>query len=363
MKNNTFFLVMATLVICQCSGWLQPSLVCRERKTTSRLLMTKADESSRRALFKQAAIVSSVIFSSVPLPVNAVTRAIGGAEAECRAAGNCLEKLDLDGAIGWAWGGKDRCDATDPKCGPDGRLREEDLVGERVPEVTNKITDVVELKYSVGRGETGVIRLGLYGEDAKDSVAQFIKFVSEGIRTTSDLVFENGMGVESAPVSLTNGGILGQIVPGQRLDFGIPLQSFAYARARGISKAGESFMPQPRPKPIEEPVLRPHTAAGLLSIAGKGIGYGGSGFESEDECFESSFQITSTSVPSMDKKEGRRVIGQVIDQESMSNVARLSSLPTKKGFKGIIPGQNSGPPLLKVSLTDVDVIPVEAPKS
>lgn len=322
----------------------------------------KADQSSRRALLEKAAMASSLVFSSVPSASHAVTRAIGGAEVECRAAGNCLEKLELDGAIGWSWGGKDRCDATDPKCGPDGRLREEALVGDSVPEVTNKITDIVELKYSVGREESGVIRLGLYGEDAKNSVAQFLQLVTQGLRTTSDLVFENGMGVESVPVSLTRGGILGQIVPGQRLDFGVPVQSAAYARSRGIPRAGESFMPQPRPKPIDEPVLRPHTAAGLLSIPGKGIGYGGSGFETDDECFESSFQITAAPIPSMDKKEGRRVIGQIIDQESMANLARLASLPTKKGFKGVIPGQNSGPPLLKVQLTGIDVVSVDSSK-
>jgi hypothetical protein len=99
-------------------------------------------------------------------------------------------------------------------------------------------------------------------------------------------------------------------------------------------------------------MIRSHDAAGLLSVPAKGIGYGGSGFESEDECFESSFEITAAPVPAMDK-EGRRVIGQLMDQESMAALARLASLPTKKGFKGVIPGQNSGPPLLKVSLTGI----------
>lgn len=322
--------------------------------------MSSDNAQETRRIFLHSAIATSVFAAtSLPsAPANAVTRAIGGAEEECRAAGNCLEIGELDGALGWSWGGKDRCDATDPLCGPDGKLRDEALAGEKVPEVTNKITHVVELSYSIGREEFGTLRLGLYGEDAEMSVKQFLQFVTQGLRTTSDLVFENGMGVESDPVSLTRGGILGQIVPGQRLDFGIPAQSAAYARARGKSKVGESFLAQPRPKPIEEPALRPHDVAGLLSIPGKGIGYGGTGFESDDECFESSFQLTAAPIPSMDKKEGRRVIGQIIDQESMRNLARLASLPTKKGFKGVIPGQTSGPPLLKVSVTGVDVIPV-----
>lgn len=70
--------------------------------------------------------------------------------------------------------------------------------------------------------------------------------------------------------------------------------------------------------------------------------------------FYPAFEITAGSVPSMDK-EGRRVIGQVLDSESMAVVARLATLPTKKGLKGVIPGQNSGPPLLKVTVQDVAV--------
>jgi len=198
--------------------------------------------------------------------------------------------------------------------------------------------------------------MGLYGNDVAASVEEFLNIVSPaGLKTTSDLVFENGMGVAAIPVSLTRGGILGQIVPGQRLDFGIPLQSAAYARSKGMSNAGDNFVPQPRPKELRDvPILRGHDAAGLVSIPAKGIGYGGTGFESEDECFESSFQITASANPGMDK-ENRRVIGQLLDEESMTNLARLASLPTKKGFRGVIPGQNSGPPLMKVVLADIQV--------
>ena len=85
-----------------------------------------------------------------PLSANAaVSRAIGGAEAECRAAGNCLETGNWDGAVGIAWGGKDRCDASDPKCGPDGKLRDEAPAGDPVPKPTNKITQIVELGFKL----------------------------------------------------------------------------------------------------------------------------------------------------------------------------------------------------------------------
>jgi cyclophilin family peptidyl-prolyl cis-trans isomerase len=248
--------------------------------------------------------------------------------------------------------------------------------GEPVPAIQNKITDTVAISFTIGRtAEEATIRLGLYGEDAPASVAQFLQFVATtGLRTTSDTVFQNGMGVESVPVSLTTGGIVGLIIPNQRVDFGVPLQSAAYAKSRGMSKVPQDFLPQPRPKPITEEdttvvvvpvVVRKHDAAGLLSIPGKGLGYGGTGFEQEDECFESSFQITATAVPAMDdRKEGpRRVIGQVLDASSMANLSRLATLAVKKGFRGVIPGQNSGPPLLNVKITSVSTTAAAASSS
>ena len=324
------------------------------------------NNSSSRRRFVQG-IASATATALVLLPEEAhATRAVGGAEIECRAAGNCLEKFELDGALGWSWGAKDRCDAADPNCGSDGKIREGPLVGEKVPDPMGySITHVVQLSLAIGRSdEDCVVRLGLYGNDVAASVEEFLNLVSpSGLKTTSDLVFENGMGVDAIPVSLTRGGILGQIVPGQRLDFGIPLQSAAYARSKGMSNAGENFVPQPRPLELKDvPVLRKHDVAGLLSIPAKGIGYGGSGFESEDECFESSFQITASSIPAMDK-ESRRVIGQVVDAESMASLARLASLPTKKGFRGVIPGQKSGPPLKKVVLADLQVATVKSKPS
>ena len=66
------------------------------------------------------------------------------------------------------------------------------------------------------------------------------------------------------------------------------------------------------------------------------------------------FQITASAVPDMDR-EGRKVIGQLLDEPSMAFLARLAQLPTNKGLKGIIPGQDGGPPLLKVVVTDVQV--------
>ena len=76
-------------------------------------LKAKIDESfqlpdnSRRSFLIFTAFVS---FGSSP--AIAIERAVGDAEKTCREQGNCLENFDIDGAVGWNWGGKDRCDAT-----------------------------------------------------------------------------------------------------------------------------------------------------------------------------------------------------------------------------------------------------------
>jgi hypothetical protein len=73
----------------------------------------------------------------------------------------------------------------------------------------------------------------------------------------------------------------------------------------------------------------------------------------DDEAFENAIVITAGAVPSLDSTN--RVIGQVIDSESMAFLERLATLPTKKGIVGVIPGQTSGPPLLKVIVRQVAV--------
>ncbi len=90
-----------------------------------------------------------------------------------------------------------------------------------------------------------------------------------------------------------------------------------------------------------------------MSVPRKGLGHGGTGFEQVDEAYESTFLITAGPVPSLDKN--RRVIGQVLDASSMAFLERLATLPTKRGIRGVIPGQTSGPPLLKVVVRDTEI--------
>jgi len=207
---------------------------------------------------------------------NAVERAVGSAEQSCREAGDCLQKGDWDGAIGWNWGAKDRCDATDPQCGPDGKYR--DVVPSSTPDrLSLKVTDVVQIDLIVGRSQQAILRMGLYGESCPKSVKQMLQFCDNfsGLMTSSQLFFESGLGLDSAPVSLARGGALNVIYPDERLDFGIPSQSTAYSRSKNLSKAGDNFIAQPRP-PIKvfeeissEPSARPHDTAGLISIPKK----------------------------------------------------------------------------------------------
>jgi cyclophilin family peptidyl-prolyl cis-trans isomerase len=312
----------------------------------------------RQILTNTAMLIGTITTATSTLPANAAVRAVGSAEKACQEAGDCIQKGDWDAAVGWQWGGKDRCDPLDPQCGPDGKLRDTPLKGEPVPEMLPgvTVTHIVVMNVKIGREETGTIRFGLYGEACPKSVAELVDVLSpSGLITGSKLMLEDGYGVVSAAVTLGKGyGLLTTISPNQRLVFGVPSQAAAYAKSIGSSKAGDAFQPQSRPREQlnDERSPRDHTVAGLISIPGGGVGYADN--SSDDEAFNSAFEITAGVVPSMDR-EHRKVVGQVLDEESMAFVARLASLPTKKGIKGIIPGQNSGPPLLKTIVKDVQV--------
>lgn len=321
------------------------------------LLMSRQQDVSplRRNLFVGTLVAASAGLLIPSDKALAVEQAVGAAEKACREAGNCLEKGDWDAAVGWSWGGKDRCDATDPKCGPNGVLLDDVPTGESIPTVPARVTHQVDLVVTIGKGEVGTLKLGLFGEATPQSVQQLLDFMSpSGLITTSRLLLDEGFGSVTQGVSLQRGGLLTGIVPSQRLQFGLPSQAASYARSVGSSRAPDNFLPQPRPREqlTFEKSVRPHDCAGLLSIPGGGLGFGSSG--KEDEAFSNAFQITASAVPGMDK-EGRKVIGQVLDEPSMAFLARLAKLPTNKGIKGIIPGQDGGPPLLKVVVTDLEV--------
>jgi hypothetical protein len=252
-----------------------------------------------------------------------------------------------------------RCFSEDPRCSADGTIRD---MEERkpIPRVTHQITHVAQITYTVGerREEVGFLRIGLYGKDCPASVKQLLLFLSSGLSTMSEDQRMDSIGMLAAPVGLLNGGVVPNINLGTAVEFGVPFQSKAFAASRGMRSAGPDFVPQPRPTSNmnDESFPRPHDVAGLVSIPVGGIGTGGSGAEPDDEAFASAFLITADAAPLLDAGNApHRVVGQVIDDASMENLARLASLPVQKGLKGIIPGQGSSPPLLKVTVRDVGV--------
>jgi cyclophilin family peptidyl-prolyl cis-trans isomerase len=218
---------------------------------------------------------------------------------------------------------------------------------------------VAQITYTIGERleEVGFIRIGLYGNDCPSSVKELLLFLSSGLITMSEEQRQDSIGMQSVPVGLLCGGIVPNIYPGTAVEFGVPSQSKAYAASRGMRNAGPDFVPQPRPATQRgERFPRPHDVAGLVSIPEGGIGNGGSGAESDDDAFGSAFLITADAAPLLDSaKTKHRVVGQVIDDASMTNLARLASLPVQKGLKGVLPGQGYGSPLLKVTIQDVGV--------
>ncbi|KAL3779207.1 hypothetical protein HJC23_006021 [Cyclotella cryptica] len=240
--------------------------------------------------------------------------------------------------------------------GPDGRIRDAPLEGKAIPSLIGglKVTNIVELTLTIGTGSTAVtdvLRIGLYGNKCPESVKEMTDICGKGIITSQNLLL-------GAPVRLS-GGSLTFIRPEERLEFGVPSQKVAYAKSIRKAKAPDEFVPQPRPSGSRlelvrsEESARLHDAAGLVSVPKDGIGYGGGLLGKDDDAYSAAFQITAASVPDMDR-EGRKVIGQLIDNNSMNVLARLAGSPTKK----MLPGQNGGAPLIKVSVDDCVVISV-----
>lgn len=240
--------------------------------------------------------------------------------------------------------------------GPDGRIRDAPLEGKAIPSLIDdlNITHIVELTLTIGTGSTAVtdvLRIGLYGNECPELVREMTDICGRGITTSQNLLL-------GAPVRLV-GGSLTFIRPEEILEFGVPSQKVAYAKSIRKAKAPEEFIPQPRPsgRRLElvrsEQSARLHDAAGLISVPKDGIGYGGGLLGKDDEAYSAAIQILAAPVPDMDK-EGRKVIGQLIDNNSMNLLARLAGSPTRK----MLPGQSGGAPLIKVSVDDCVVISV-----
>ena len=314
-------------------------------------------DETRRSILSQTLLTTSLLVPSIANAASVpVQRAVGSGEKRCREEGNCLQTFELDGAVGWDWGGKERCDASDPNCGPGGVLREEPLVGKPVPALNDlEITHVIELTLNIGVGSNAyvdTIKMGLYGNNCPELVKEMVDICGRGgLVTSKNLLL-------GAPVRLGDGyGALTYIKPDERLEFGIASQKVAYAKSIRRAKAPDEFLPQPRPSGTRlelaraETSARKHDAAGLISVPKEGLGYGTFLSASDDEAYSNSFQITAAATSDMDKA-GRKVIGQLLDAKSMDALARLAGSPTRK----LLPTQSGGAPLIKVAVDESVVI-------
>jgi len=250
-----------------------------------------------------------------------------------------------------------KCDPGDARCRQGGELGDMPL-GQPIPPVTNRITYVVQMIVDIGElreKDAGYLRFGLYGDDCPGSVKQMLLFLTRGITSMDQEALKDALEIDYAPVSLMDGsGSVQNICSGKGIDFGVPSQSKAYSKSRGLRTAGPNFVPQSRPMPTleGEAFPRPHSAAGLISIPAKGIGYGNN--VDDDETYSSAFTITAEEAPALDKPNSaqqQRVIGQIIDAESMQFLDRVANLPVQKK----VGKSSSGPPLLKVRVRDIDV--------
>jgi hypothetical protein len=361
--NRSMFyqsLALALFLTGPSEGWMGVARRSRPCRMVKSALMARPVEETSVSLGRRQWLTRSAAWFSAGLagPAHAVTRAVGSGEIACREAGNCLETGEWDGAVGWSWGGKDRCDPADPLCGADGKIRDKPLEGQPVPRVDESISDVAALEIGIGRDETGVLRLGLYGDAYPEYVSQLLNFLSTPGLTTE--TSSDGLLTDRVPVSLGRGGSVSNVIPSTAVVLGVPSQSYAYAKAVGSTKVLDGFVPQPQPAPLKPPTDRaliPHNSAGLLSVPIQGLGFGGSGFEPSDEIFSDAFWVTDATLPEQVSKK-RIVIGQVLDAGSMAFLERLANLPTQRGIRGVLPGQNSGPPLKKVNVRQVEIAKV-----
>ena len=336
-------------------------------------------------------------------------RAVGSSEAKCRADGNCLEKLDVDGALGWNWGGKDRCDAfSDVNCGANGQSSSVETIIPPVPSNyynsnsnsnsnnNNKVTHVVTMEITIGKSDrqsSGILKMGLYGESNKKSdnnnndnkdetlssisiaVQQFLDLCSaKGLITMPlDKMQYDGFEFVTSPVSFVQSLTLNHIQPFQEVQFGLTSQTLTYAKynkynTRSSSTTSIPFLPQPKPSTTTTTTT---TTADILDVTvtvpttDKTITMMTPGYiqipkslqlfgKNDDEAFATYITITaSSSTPT--NNNNKLVIGQLMDESSMQLLTRLASSPTQKGFKGILPGQNSGPPLVPVKVTSISI--------
>ena len=249
-----------------------------------------------------------------------------------RATGNARSGIDIDAALGIAWGGRDRCDAADPLCGADGQRRDAPVEAASLPVVDSAVTKVTYLDVEVAGSPAGRITFGLYGDaGASQSTSVFAQLCDSGLRSGDYLL------------SWVKGAVL-QLEPDVDrravITLSMPDQAAAYARRMNLRKAPATFERLRLPRSNEGNALS-HNQAGLLSVR-----RGGAGDDLE-------YSVTLRAEPRMDRDHV--VIGQLMDAQSMSLLARLGALPARNNIG------NAGSPIVRFLVYDAGVLPDEQP--
>ena len=283
--------------------------------------MAAALRPTRRTwLTKGAAAIAPLV--AAPATAAPATTQVGRG---MRAVGTPNKNLDLDAALGIPWGGASRCDAADPSCVTDGGTGEL-ATAQPVLQLQGNVTGVATLRVTIAGNDEGLLKIGLYANAPAASgtfaaLAQGLYRADEG----------------SSPAAWAYGADWRVERPFVRLSQDADKQEVAYRRRTGARKKSLDYAFSPSsPQKIDPEAPPSMLPAGALSVAKSGPG--------PDLDFALSF------APS-DGKD-RYAIGALLDEASMTLLARLGSLPVVSSRAAL--GGKAGQPLVKVVVVDAD---------
>jgi len=253
-----------------------------------RLPQAPLETASRRVLLTLAATLPVPLLPLPGLAAERTTAQTVGIE----------NKETLSGAIGIIWGGRERCDPTDPTCqagGVEGSAAD----AREVPQPRAAVTERFVMDVLISGQTVGRLTLGVYRDAAPDSCDTFSQLARGTLRSEPDDV----------PATLERSTAF-RVLKGREVVLGaLKAPSGQLKLIAGKTKPQRFSVVPPRNKDTN---ALSHDAAGLLSMR-----RGGGSF---------AFVLTPEANAALDKEW--IVIGQILDAEGMQILARLNSLPT-----------------------------------
>lgn len=238
--------------------------------------------------------------------------------------------VDIDAALGIAWGGKRRCDAADPACSTNGAILS-DVQVPPPPQIEGAtVTAVAELEVSIAARLEGTLQVGLFGEQAPVVTSMFADLAAGTFQSDPDC----------EPTGLVEGGSEITIRAPYVIIAAPPeLQEIALRRRLGLRKTPEDFVAAKPPKLIDVPILTANTA-GVLSTKKAGPG----------DRLEFAIQFE----PATKKSSDRLVLGALMDEDSMRLLRRLATVPVVAERAAL--GGKAGKPIVKVSILRTSIL-------